>query len=100
MTTSEPALAVEIAAAAAAKGVASLDAPVSGGDIGARNATLSIMIGGACCEAPLLAGVRGGCNALRWCWEGSVVASLLAELLPRELPNQNHIRGRGWLLRH
>jgi 3-hydroxyisobutyrate dehydrogenase len=46
MTTSEPALAVEIAAAAAGKGVHALDAPVSGGDIGARNATLSIMVGG------------------------------------------------------
>jgi 3-hydroxyisobutyrate dehydrogenase len=45
-TTSEPSLAVEIAAAAAAKGVAALDAPVSGGDVGARNATLSIMVGG------------------------------------------------------
>ncbi len=46
MTTSEPSLAVEIAQQAAAKGVHVLDAPVSGGDIGARNATLSIMVGG------------------------------------------------------
>ena len=46
LTTSEPSLAVEIAAAAAANGVASVDAPVSGGDVGARNATLSIMVGG------------------------------------------------------
>jgi 3-hydroxyisobutyrate dehydrogenase len=46
MTTSEPSLAVEIAAAAAALGVHSLDAPVSGGDVGAREARLSIMIGG------------------------------------------------------
>ncbi len=46
MTTSQPALAIEIAAAAAQKDVASLDAPVSGGDVGARNATLSIMLGG------------------------------------------------------
>lgn len=46
MTTSEPSLAIEIAHAAKAKGVASLDAPVSGGDVGAKNATLSIMIGG------------------------------------------------------
>jgi 3-hydroxyisobutyrate dehydrogenase len=46
MTTSAPALAREIAAAAAARGVAALDAPVSGGDVGARNATLSIMVGG------------------------------------------------------
>ena len=46
MTTSEPSLAQEIYAAAKAKGVYSLDAPVSGGDIGAKNAALSIMIGG------------------------------------------------------
>ncbi|MCU0705040.1 MAG: NAD(P)-dependent oxidoreductase [Fimbriiglobus sp.] len=46
MTTSEPGLAGEIYAAAQAKGVHSLDAPVTGGDVGAKNATLSIMIGG------------------------------------------------------
>jgi 3-hydroxyisobutyrate dehydrogenase len=46
MTTSEPSLAVEIADASAPRGVTSIDAPVSGGDVGARNATLSIMIGG------------------------------------------------------
>ena len=46
MTTSEPALSAEIAERAAAKGVAAIDAPVSGGDVGARNGTLSIMIGG------------------------------------------------------
>ena len=46
MTTSDPSLAVEIAKRASAKGVHSVDAPVSGGDIGAREARLSIMIGG------------------------------------------------------
>jgi 3-hydroxyisobutyrate dehydrogenase len=46
MTTSEPALAREIFEAARAKGVSSVDAPVSGGDVGAREARLSIMIGG------------------------------------------------------
>jgi 3-hydroxyisobutyrate dehydrogenase len=46
MTTSEPSLAVEIHSAAKAKGVQSVDAPVSGGDVGAKNAALSIMIGG------------------------------------------------------
>ncbi|NTU72501.1 MAG: NAD(P)-dependent oxidoreductase [Coriobacteriia bacterium] len=46
MTTSSPALAVRVAEAAAARGLAALDAPVSGGDIGARNATLTIMVGG------------------------------------------------------
>ena len=47
MTTTEPTLAVEIAARAAARGVETVDAPVSGGDVGARNATLSIMVGGS-----------------------------------------------------
>jgi 3-hydroxyisobutyrate dehydrogenase len=46
MTTTEPSLALDIAAAARAKGAAAVDAPVSGGDVGARNATLSIMVGG------------------------------------------------------
>jgi 3-hydroxyisobutyrate dehydrogenase len=46
MTTSEPSLAVEIHAAARAREIESLDAPVSGGDVGARNATLVIMVGG------------------------------------------------------
>src|SRR5262245_14615715 len=46
MTTSEPSLAKEISETAKAKGVHSLDAPVSGGDVGAKNAALSIMIGG------------------------------------------------------
>lgn len=46
MTTSEPELAREIHAVALAKGVDALDAPVSGGDLGARNATLAIMVGG------------------------------------------------------
>jgi 3-hydroxyisobutyrate dehydrogenase len=46
MTTSEPSLAVEIAEAAKQKSVSSVDAPVSGGDVGAKNATLSIMVGG------------------------------------------------------
>ncbi len=46
MTTSEPALAIEIDQAAAARGVHTVDAPVSGGDVGAKEARLSIMIGG------------------------------------------------------
>ena len=46
MTTSSPELAERIAAAAAARGAHALDAPVSGGDVGARDAKLSIMVGG------------------------------------------------------
>lgn len=59
MTTSRPALAVEIAEAAAEAGVHAVDAPVSGGDVGAKNGTLSIMIGG---EKAIV-------DALAPCWE-------------------------------
>jgi len=47
MTTSSPALARRIAEAAAARGIAALDAPFSGGDVGAREGKLSIMVGGS-----------------------------------------------------
>ncbi len=46
MTTTRPGLAEEIYRAAREKGVHAVDAPVSGGDVGARNAQLSIMTGG------------------------------------------------------
>ncbi len=59
MTTSEPSLAVEIAAAAKKQGVYSVDAPVSGGDVGAKEARLSIMIGG---EKEVV-------DALQPCWD-------------------------------
>lgn len=47
MTTSSPAVAEGIARAAEERGAAALDAPVSGGDVGAREGTLSIMVGGS-----------------------------------------------------
>jgi 3-hydroxyisobutyrate dehydrogenase len=59
MTTSEPSLAAEIYEAAKAKGVFAVDAPVSGGDVGAREARLSIMIGGD----------KEVVDALGPCWE-------------------------------
>ena len=59
MTTSQPTLAIEIAEKAKAKGVHAVDAPVSGGDVGAREARLSIMIGGE----------KDVVDALRPCWE-------------------------------
>ncbi|HHU77370.1 MAG: NAD(P)-dependent oxidoreductase [Caldicoprobacterales bacterium] len=46
MTTTSPKLSRRIYDAAATKGMSALDAPVSGGDTGARNAALSIMVGG------------------------------------------------------
>ena len=59
MTTSEPSLAVEIAERGREKDVHAVDAPVSGGDVGAREARLSIMIGG---EKEVV-------DALQPCWE-------------------------------
>lgn len=47
MTTSSPALAKKMAEFGREKGIGVLDAPVSGGDIGAKNGTLSIMVGGS-----------------------------------------------------
>lgn len=46
MSTSSPALARELSGLAQEKGIGVLDAPVSGGDVGAKRATLSIMVGG------------------------------------------------------
>ena len=45
-TTSDPTLASELANLASTKGAVVLDAPVSGGEVGAQNASLSIMVGG------------------------------------------------------
>ena len=59
MTTSRPSLATRIAEAAAEVGAISIDAPVSGGDVGAREARLSIMIGGD----------EEAVEALTPCWE-------------------------------
>jgi len=50
MSTVSPALARELAAEAGAREVGFLDAPVSGGDVGARDGTLSIMVGGEAAE--------------------------------------------------
>ena len=50
MTTSSPELAQQIATTAAARGVGALDAPVTGGDKGAREATLTILVGGAAAD--------------------------------------------------
>jgi 3-hydroxyisobutyrate dehydrogenase len=55
MTTSEPSLAREIFEAAKTKGVSAVDAPVSGGDVGAKNAALSIMVGG---DAAIVESIR------------------------------------------
>ena len=64
MTTSSPALAARIAAEAAQRGIRAIDAPVSGGDVGAREAKLAIMVGGAAAafEAALPILQRMGAN--------------------------------------
>jgi 2-hydroxy-3-oxopropionate reductase len=46
MSTIDPEVSIEVARAASERGVAALDAPVSGGDVGAQEGTLSIMVGG------------------------------------------------------
>ncbi|MDN5941533.1 MAG: NAD(P)-dependent oxidoreductase [Nitrospira sp.] len=46
MTTTQPSLSRDIASAASTNNLSAIDAPVSGGDVGAKNASLSIMIGG------------------------------------------------------
>ena len=58
MTTSEPSLARRIYEEGKARGVSVLDAPVSGGDVGAKEARLSIMIGGD----------KDAVDALMPCW--------------------------------
>ena len=55
LTTSDPSLAREIYEAAKPKQVHAIDAPVSGGDVGAKNAALSIMVG---CDAEAVAAVQ------------------------------------------
>jgi 2-hydroxy-3-oxopropionate reductase len=55
MSTIAPGTAREVAAALASRGIAMLDGPVSGGGLGARNASLAIMVGG---EAAALERVR------------------------------------------
>ncbi len=59
MTTSEPTLAARIAEEAAKVGTISIDAPVSGGDVGAREGSLSIMVGGE----------KEAVDALMPCWQ-------------------------------
>ena len=67
MTTSEPSLAIEIAAAARARGCHALDAPVSGGDVGAREARLSIMVGGDAAAVEARAAAASSAWARRSC---------------------------------
>jgi 3-hydroxyisobutyrate dehydrogenase len=90
MTTSEPALAEEIARAAGEGGAAAIDAPVSGGDVGARNGTLSIMIGG---DRPTVERLEPCWKALgsKWVWHGAAGAGQHAKLVNQTLIGGNMV---------
>lgn len=84
MTSSEPSLAEEVARAAGERGCVALDAPVSGGDIGAREGRLSIMIGGdqqAALDLEPLWRVLGS----TWVWQGGPGAGQHTKLVNQTL---------------
>lgn len=90
MTTSEPALAAEIAKAAAERGATAVDAPVSGGDVGARNGTLSIMIGG---DRGMVERLEPCWKAMgsKWVWHGEAGAGQHAKLVNQTLIGGNMV---------
>lgn len=90
MTTSEPSLAVEIAQQAEAKGVASIDAPVSGGDVGAKNGTLSIMIGGKHDVVDTLAPIWEILGKT-WVWQGEAGAGQHTKMVNQTLIASNMV---------
>ncbi len=90
MTTSQPSLAQEIDAAAADRGVIALDAPVSGGDIGARNGTLSIMVGG---DRPTFERLTPCWQAMgaKWVWQGPAGAGQHTKMVNQTLIGGNMV---------
>jgi 3-hydroxyisobutyrate dehydrogenase len=90
MTTSEPSLAQEIAAVAADRGVTAMDAPVSGGDIGARNGTLSIMVGGDRDTFERLTPCWQAMGA-KWVWQGEAGAGQHAKMANQTLIGGNMV---------
>lgn len=90
MTTSQPSLAVEIAEAAASKNVVSIDAPVSGGDVGAKNGTLSIMIGGDQPTVEALAPVWEIMGST-WVWQGPAGAGQHTKMVNQTLIGGNMV---------
>ena len=84
MTTSQPSLAEEIARAAAERGVTAIDAPVSGGDVGARNGTLSIMIGG---DRETVERLEPCWQAMgsKWIWQGPAGAGQHTKMVNQTL---------------
>jgi len=90
MTTSQPALAEEIARQAAERGVMAIDAPVSGGDVGARGGTLSIMIGG---DAAAVATLEPFWKAMgsKWVRHGDAGAGQQAKMVNQTLVGVNMV---------
>jgi 3-hydroxyisobutyrate dehydrogenase len=90
MTTSEPSLAARIAEQATTQQVVCIDAPVSGGDVGARNATLSIMIGGDRETVEALAPCWQAMGKT-WVWHGGPGAGQHAKMVNQTLIATNMI---------
>ena len=90
MTTSEPSLAVEIAELAGQKGIVSIDAPVSGGDVGARQGSLSIMIGGDRQTVAMLAPLWDILGST-WVWQGEPGAGQHTKMVNQTLAATNII---------
>lgn len=90
MTTSVPTLAEEIAAKAREKQIAAIDAPVSGGDVGARGGTLSIMIGG---DRDVVERLAPCWNAMgsTWVWQGEAGAGQHTKMVNQALIGGNMI---------
>jgi 3-hydroxyisobutyrate dehydrogenase-like beta-hydroxyacid dehydrogenase len=93
MTTSSPALARRIAVAAKNAGMAALDAPVSGGDVGAREARLAIMVGGE-------QGTLNGLSLFLTCWVRMwFIKERQARGSIRRCATNRYCRQYGWRLR-
>lgn len=90
MTTSDPSLATRVADQAASQEVTCIDAPVSGGDVGARNATLSIMIGGDQATVEALAPCWQALGKT-WVWHGGPGAGQHAKMVNQTLIATNMI---------
>ncbi|MEQ8209019.1 MAG: NAD(P)-dependent oxidoreductase [Lacipirellulaceae bacterium] len=84
MTTSLPSLAEEIAEKASKQNVIAIDAPVSGGDVGARNGALSIMIGG---DKETVEALQPCWDAMgsKWVWQGEAGAGQHTKMVNQTL---------------
>ena len=86
-STIKPAVARRIAAELAKKGVYALDAPVSGGDIGAKNATLTVMVGGEASALqramPVLQAIGKTITHVGYCLNGTITDFSPIEVLPQ-----------------